>query len=70
MMRVPYEIRGGLTRLAILVSACLLIAFLIPPLKVYHFTPFNSGISIVIAVPALIWIVYSVLIWVAEGLKR
>ena len=66
-MRTFPELKAGLTRLGIVVSACLLISLMVPLLKIYHFTLFNSGVSAVVAILALVWIVYSVLSWIAEG---
>ena len=66
-MRTFPELKAGLTRLGIVASACLLISLMVPLLKIYHFTLFNSGVSAVVAILALVWIVYSVLSWIAEG---
>ena len=66
-MRIPHEVKGGLTRLGIVVLAFLLIAFMVFPLEVYHFTLFNSGVSVVVAILVLVWAVYSVSSWIAEG---
>jgi hypothetical protein len=59
----------GFIRLAIVMMSILIIGFLIPSLKIYHFSPFNSGVSSVIAVVALAWIFYSIVIWVADGFR-
>ena len=53
-MRIPHEIKGGLTRLGIVVLAFLLIAFMVFPLQIYHFTLLNSGVSVVIAILVLV----------------
>ncbi len=45
------------------------IGFFIPALKIHHFSPFNSGVSSVIGLIALAWIVYSIVVWVADGFK-
>ena len=63
------NIKRGLLRLGILVSTFLLIGLVIFPLQIYNFTPFNSGVSIIIAIFALIWLIYSIAIWIGEGFK-
>ena len=69
-MRIPLEIKVGLTRLGIVVLLFLLIAFIIFPLKIYHFTLFNSGVSAVIAILVLVWVICSVSLWIAEGFRH
>ena len=69
-MRTFPELKSGLTRLGIVVSACLLISLMVPLLKIYHFTLFNSGVSAVVAILVLIWIIYSVSFWIAEGFRK
>ena len=69
-MRIPHEIKGGLTRLGIVVLAFLLIAFMVFPLQIYYFTLFNSGVSVVIAILVLVWVGYSVSVWVSEGFSK
>lgn len=61
--------RVGFIRLAIVLMSILMIGFLIPILKIHHFSPFNSGVATVIGVVALVWVIYSVIMWVAEGFK-
>ena len=58
---------GGLTRLGIVVLAFLLIDFMVYPLQIYNFTLFNSGVSVVIAILVLVWVGYSVSVWISEG---
>jgi hypothetical protein len=60
----------GLIRLSIVVMSTLIIGLLIPFLKIHHFSPFNSGVSSVIGVLSLVWLIYSVVLWVAEGFKK
>ena len=69
-MTVSREMKAGLTRLGIVVLAFLLVAFMVFPLRIYHFTLFNSGVSAVVAILALIWIVCSVSSWIAEGFRH
>ena len=69
-MRIPRKMKAGLTRLGIVVLAFLLIAFMVFPLRIYHFTLFNSGVSAVVAILALVWIVYSISSWIAEGSRH
>ena len=66
-MNASHEMKNGLTRLGIVVLGVFFIVFITIPLKIYHFTLFNSGVSAVVAILALVWIVYSVLSWIAEG---
>ena len=61
--------RRGFIRLGIVMASILIIGLLIPFLKIHHFSPFNSGVSTVIGVIALAWIIYSIVLWVAEGFK-
>lgn len=61
--------RKGFIRLAIVMMSILSIGFFIPALKIHHFSPFNSGVSSVIGLIALAWIVYSIVVWVADGFK-
>ena len=65
----PMNYKRGLMRLGILASIFLLIGWVVFPLKIHHFTPFNSGVSIVIAIFAVIWLIYSIAIWIGEGFK-
>ena len=44
--------------------------FILFPLKTHHSTLFNSGVSVVIAILVLAWIVYSVSGWIAEGGRK
>ena len=69
-MRIFHENATGLIRLGIVFLAFLLITFIVLPLKIYHFTLFNSGISVVVAILVLVWIVYSVSIWIADGFRH
>ena len=69
-MRIHHEIKGGLTRLGIVVLAFLLIAFMVFPLQIYHFTLLNSGVSVVIAILVLVWVGYSVSVWISEGFRK
>ena len=57
-------------QLGVLASVLLFLGWVLFPLEIYHFTPFNSGISSVIAVLALLWFVYAVGTWIVEGFKR
>jgi len=52
------------------VSAYLLITLMVFPLKTYHSTLFNSGISAVVAILVLAWIVCSVSSWITEGFRH
>lgn len=61
--------RRGFIRLGIVMVSILIIGLLIPFLKIHHFSPFNSGVSTVIGVIAMAWIIYSIVLWVAEGFK-
>ena len=69
-MRTPYKINGKLARSGVVILSCLLIAFILFPLKIHHSTLFNSGVSVVIAILVLAWIVYSVSGWIAEGGRK
>ena len=69
-MRTLHELKIGLTRLGIVVSAYLLITLMVFPLKTYHSTLFNSGISAVVAILVLAWIVCSVSSWITEGFRH
>ena len=69
-MRVPSEMKAGLLRLVVVVLAFLLIAFMVFPLQIYYFTLFNSGVSVVIAILVLVWVGYSVSVWVSEGFRK
>jgi len=66
-MRILHEMKKGLVRLGIVALAFLLIILMVFPLKIYRFTLFNSGVSIIIATLVLVWIIYSVSSWIAEG---
>jgi hypothetical protein len=61
--------RQGVIRLGIVLGSIIIIALLIPFLKIYHFSPFNSGVATIIGGVALVWAVYSIVVWVAEGFK-
>ena len=67
---MPLEIKTGLMRLGIVVFAFSLIAFMVFPLQIHRFTPFNSGVSTIIATLAIVWIIYSVSLWIAEGFRH
>ena len=69
-MRIRYKIKGKLARLVVVALSCLLISFILFPLKIHRFTLFNSGVSVVIAILVLVWIVYSVSGWIAEGGRK
>ena len=69
-MNALHEIKNGLTRLGIVVLGVFFIVFITIPLKIYHFTLFNSGVSVVVATLALVWIIYSALSWIAEGFRH
>ncbi len=60
---------NGWARLAIVTAAAGGLALVLPLLKIRHFTPFNSGVSIVIGLLALGWLGYSVVAWVAAGFR-
>ncbi len=62
--------KQGWIRLGIVVAGALGIVSLIPNLKIYHFSPFNSGVSAIIALVAGAWLVYSILNWVVERFKN
>jgi len=66
-MRVPNKIKGRLVRSGIVAVSCLLIIFISLPLKIYHSTFYNSGVSVVIVVLVLVWVIYLVLGWIAGG---
>jgi hypothetical protein len=61
--------RQGVIRLGIVLGSIIIIALLIPSLQIYHFSPFNSGVATIIGVIALVWGVYSIVLWVAKGFK-
>ena len=69
-MRIRYKIKGKLARLVVVALSCLLISFILFPLKIHHSTLFNSGVSVVIGILVLVWIVYSVADWTAEGGRK
>ena len=54
-------------RLGVLVSGLLFLGWVILPLNIYNFAPFNSGVSTVIGILALLWLVYTVGTWIMEG---
>jgi len=62
--------KNGLTRLGIVILGVFFIVFITIPLKIYHFTLFNSGVSAVVAILVLIWIIYAVSFWIAEGFRK
>ena len=49
-MRIFHEFKAGLTRLGVVVLGCLSIALVMFPLEIYHFTLFNSGVSVVVVI--------------------
>ena len=61
--------RKGFFRFGIVILGLLAIGFTIPFLKIYYFSPFNSGVSTVIGVIALFWLAYGIISWVSEGFK-
>ena len=61
--------RKGFFRLGIVIAGILAIVAAIPFLKIHHFSPFNSGVSSVIGVITLVWLIYEIYSWVAEGFK-
>ncbi len=69
-MKIPSELKIGLTRLVIVFSAFFFIVLLSFPLKIYHFTLFNSGVSLVIGVLVLMWAVFLVLSWITDGFRQ
>jgi len=69
-MRIFHELQIGLTRLSIVISAFLLIVFIIFPLDIYYFTLFNSGVSVVIVLMVLAWVIYAVSVWIGEGFRH
>jgi len=60
----------GWIRLSIVALGLIVVGLIIPSLKIYQFSPFNSGVSIIIALLAVLWLVYSILSWVIEGFKN
>ena len=62
--------KTGLIRIGIVVFGLLLITFIVFPLEIHHSTLFNSGVSSVVAVLVLVWIVYSVSSWITEGFRH
>ncbi len=60
----------GWVRLGMVGAGLLVIGFILPSLKIYQFTPFNSGVSIIIGLSAAVWMVYSIFTWVVEGFKN
>ncbi|MEK9627477.1 MAG: hypothetical protein VW455_00495 [Nitrospinota bacterium] len=60
----------GWVRLAIVAAVLLILVLLIPSLKIYHFSPFNSGVSAIIALVAGVWVIYSIFIWVMQGFRK
>ncbi len=60
----------GWIRLGIVVAGLLALGFILPFLKIYHFSPFNSGVSIIIGFSAAVWFVYSIVFWIIEGFKN
>ena len=69
-MNALHEMKNGLTRLGIVILGIFFIVFITIPLKIYHFTLFNSGVSIVVGILALLWFFYSVSSWVTAGFRR
>ena len=63
------NLKSGLMRLGVLVSGLLFLGWVILPLNIYNFAPFNSGVSTVIGILALLWLVYTVGTWIMEGFK-
>ncbi|GJL79006.1 MAG: hypothetical protein NPINA01_19950 [Nitrospinaceae bacterium] len=61
------KMKRGFLRLGIVFLGVLSIGLSIPFLKIHHFSAFNSGVSSIIALIALIWGVYEIIAWVAEG---
>jgi len=59
--------KKGFVRLGIVIAGILIIGFIIPFLQIFHFSQFNSGVSTVIGVIALVWLVYWIISWVSEG---
>tara|TARA_B100000949_G_scaffold46577_1_gene40341 strand:+ start:569 stop:766 length:198 start_codon:yes stop_codon:yes gene_type:complete len=64
------NLKSGLMRLGVLVSGLLFLGWVILPLNIYNFAPFNSGVSTVIGILALLWLVYTVGTWIMEGFKK
>ena len=64
------NLKSGLLRLGVLVSGLLFLGWVILPLNIYNFAPFNSGVSTVIGILALLWLVYTVGTWIMEGFKK
>ena len=61
---------SGWARLGIVAAAAAVLSVVLPLLQIRHFTPFNSGVSTVIGLLALGWLVYSVVAWVAAGFRN
>ncbi len=61
---------SGWTRLGIVAVILAVLSQVLPLLKIHRFTPFNSGVSVVIALLALGWLGYTVFVWVAAGFER
>lgn len=59
--------KKGFVRLGIVIAGILIIGFTVPFLKIYHFSQFNSGVSTVIGVIALIWLAFWIISWISEG---
>jgi len=59
--------KKGFVRLGIVIAGMLIIGLTIPFLQIHHFSPFNSGVSTVIGVIALIWLAYWVISWISDG---
>lgn len=64
------KMQSGWKRLGIVLVALLIIGLLIPSLKIHHFSPFNSGVSTIIGLVALLWLVYWIISWVSRGFKN
>ena len=69
-MKILRENKIGLMRLGIVTSAFFLIIFAVLPLKIYHFTLFNSGVSLVIGVLVLMWAMFLILSWITDGFQQ
>ena len=69
-MRILRENKIGLMRLGIVTLVFFLIIFAGLPLKIYHFTLFNSGVSLVIGVLVLMWAIFLVLSWITDGFRQ
>ena len=68
--KMEMNYRKGWIRLGIVVLALLVLGFIIPFLKIYNFSAFNSGVSTIIGLIALVWLIYSVFSWVSDGFKN